>query len=76
MGKRAEREVNTVAEVMAALGGGTKAATIAGVRVATMYAWRDAEAVSLAGPALRLATAVAKTPAARWALACRLAGLT
>lgn len=65
---------NAVDEVVRALGGGTKAAQIAGVRVATIYAWREAGRVSLLAPAIRLAEAVEKTDAARWHLIRRLAG--
>jgi hypothetical protein len=54
--------------ILKALGGGTKAAGIAGVRVATIYAWRDAGRVSLLGPAMRLVKAAEPKRAKRLAM--------
>lgn len=75
MAKAAAKGPNAVAEVMERLGGGTKAAKIADVRVATIYAWRDAGKVLHLAAAVRLADACERSPAAWRLLVRRLAGL-
>jgi hypothetical protein len=66
---------NVVYRTIRATGGRTAVERALGISTATLKRWRRAGVVTDAAGVLRWAAMLHTDPAARWALACQLAGL-